>query len=274
MCSERPERTRLKPIGCEDDEVSFVDDVSGRGAPLKRALITGGTGSVGRALVAAFAASGYDVVFQYFGDPEAARSLGERVGAQGFRQDFRETLQLRDAAFDILVNNAGINISDGLSDQVTDQEWNETIRVNLTAPFALVRAVLPTMLARRWGRIVNVNSIYGQRGVENNLPYTASKHGLSGITKTIAKEYAPFGITCNEVCPGPLDSDLMRAIAARKEAAGGISVEDYLKEASEEQPLQRLVLPKEVAAAILFLVSEEASATNGVSLTVDGGLIA
>ena len=93
------------------------------------------------------------------------------------------------------------------------EDWDRTIALNLTAPFLLIRQCLPHMVRENWGRIVNISSIYGLRAVETNLPYTVSKHGLSGLTKTVAREYGAHGITCNEICPGPMKSRLLLSLA-------------------------------------------------------------
>ena len=158
--------------------------------------------------------------------------------------------------------------------EVSDRDWAATLRVNLYAPFVLIRAYLPAMRQKGWGRIVNVGSIYSLRGVEGNLPYTVSKHGLSGLTKTVAKEYGRYGITCNEICPGPVESVMMRRIAERNQAAGTTTAEEYLSEVTSEIPSGRMAEPDEVAALTDFLTSAKASYLNGVSITLDGGLIA
>jgi NAD(P)-dependent dehydrogenase (short-subunit alcohol dehydrogenase family) len=241
---------------------------------LRSAFITGGTGSVGRALVQAFASNGYCVTFQYYRDKSTARRLKNQFSAEPIQLDFEQDFGLPTIDFDVIVNNAGINISDVHTHQVTVEDWNRTIRVNLTAPFLIVRQCLPSMIRRRWGRIINISSIYGLRGVESNLPYTVSKHGLSGFTKTIAKEYAVHGITCNEICAGPIDSDMMREIAKRETARNGGTIRSYFKEVCEEIPANRMLKPSELASLALFLASPEAEYLNGTSIPMDGGLIA
>jgi NAD(P)-dependent dehydrogenase (short-subunit alcohol dehydrogenase family) len=203
----------------------------------RRVLITGGTGSAGQALVAAFATNGYSVTFQYLRDDTTAKRLERHYGAQPLRLDLEKDIVLRSIDFDVVINNAGINISDAATHQVSLDDWDRTLRVNLTAPWQVVRQCIPFMVKRKWGRIVNISSIYGLRAVEGNCPYTVSKHGLAGLTKTIAREYAAYGITCNEICPGPIDSNMMRTIAKRSSSG---SVEDYFKEVCEEIPARRL----------------------------------
>lgn len=178
-----------------------------------------------------------------------------------------------DINFDVIVNNTGINISDVLTHEVVESIWQETLNVNLTAPFKVCKFYLPKMIEKKWGRIININSIYGLRGVDNNSPYIVSKHGLTGLTKSIAKEYAIHGITCNEICPGAIESELMNRIAVRIAKEEGTTPENFLKEVASTYPSRRLVMPNEVSALALFLASEEASFINGSSIPVDGGLI-
>jgi len=239
----------------------------------RTALITGGTGSVGRALVQAFALNGYRVSFQYCRNKATASQLSKRFNAEPIQLDFEQDFKLPKSDFDVIVNNAGINISDSPTHKVTVENWNRTLRVNLTAPFQIVRQCLPSMIRKRWGRIINVSSIYGLRAAEGNFPYTVSKHGLSGFTKTIAREYAVHGITCNEICPGPIDSNMMREIAKRSAKQGGGTVKDYLTEVCEEIPANRMLKPYELATLAVFLASPEAGYLTGTSIPMDGGMI-
>jgi 3-oxoacyl-[acyl-carrier protein] reductase len=130
------------------------------------------------------------------------------------------------------------------------------------------------MVKKGRGRIINISSIYGLRGVEGNFPYTVSKHGLSGFTKTIAKEYGGLGITCNEICPGPIDSEMMRKIAKREAARTGGTIKSYFEEVCDEIPVHRMLKPSELAALAVFLASPEAAYLNGASIPLDGGMIA
>ena len=237
-------------------------------------LITGGTGSVGQALVRGFTSTGYRVVFQFCHDKSMATRLKKECNAEPLQLDFEQHFVLPESNYDVVVNNAGINISDVPTDEVTLEDWTRTLQVNLTVPFLIIRQCLPSMKKQRWGRIINISSIYGLRGVEGNFPYTVSKHGLSGLTKTLAKEYAALGITCNEICPGPIDSKMMRDIAKRSAAQSGGTFHEYLKEVREEIPANRMCKPADVAALALFLASPAAGYLNGVSIPLDGGMIA
>ena len=246
-------------------------------APRKRVrtvLITGGTGSVGKALIRAFVAHGYRVTFQFSRKKAEASQLEKRFGVEAIQVDFSRKFTLPRFDFDVIVNNAGINISDVDTHEVSLEDWNLTLTVNLTAAFLIVQQCLPAMKKKGRGRIINISSIYGIRGVEGRLPYTVSKHGLAGLTKTVAKEYGGYGITCNEICPGPIDSAMMKRIAKRSAATSGDTVSSYFKEVCDEIPLRRMVKPSEVAAVAVFLASDAASYLNGASIPLDGGMIA
>ncbi|MCX6132996.1 MAG: SDR family oxidoreductase [Ignavibacteriales bacterium] len=237
-------------------------------------LVTGGTGSVGESIVRAFSAKGYAVTFQYLSNEPKAKILSQDTRATPIRLDFLSDFDLPPGGFDIVVNNAGINITSCLSHEVSIESWERTMKVNLFTPFQIVRSLLPEMMRKGWGRIINISSIYGLRGVEWNLPYNSSKHGLSGLTKTVAKEYAQYGITCNEICPGAISSDLMNRIATREGEQLNQSADDYLSEVAAAIPAKRLAKPQEIASLAIYLASEEAGYINGASITVDGGLVA
>lgn len=239
----------------------------------RRILITGGTGSVGQALVEMFSANGDTVTFQYNSNRAVADELEGSFGASALQIDLSKDFELPGNDFDVVVNNAGINITDVATHEVTLEDWNHTLMVNLTAPFRIAKLCLPFMMQKHWGRIINISSIYGLRAVEGNFPYTVSKHALSGLTKTIAKEYAGYGITCNEICPGPINSDMIRRIAIRETATTGSAPEAYLKDLCNEIPAGRLAEPQEIASLALFLASPDAGYLTGTSIPLDGGKI-
>lgn len=237
-------------------------------------FITGGTGSVGQALVSAFCNNNDKVTFQYFKNKTIARELEEKTGAIGILIDFtKNNIELPETEFQVIVNNAGINITSALSHDVSIEDWKKTITVNLFWPFLIIKKYLPPMIIKRWGRIINISSIWGLRGTENNLPYTVSKHGMSGLTKTIAKENAQYGITCNEICPGAIDSELIKRIAFDNQKKTGQRIEEYLIELCKEIPAGRMAKPVEIAELAVYLSSENAGYLNGASIQLDGALI-
>ncbi len=225
---------------------------------------------MGRALIAAFSSNEYNVTFQYSTRGQLATDLERKYGVRAIHLELEKLIIPDLKEFDILINNAAVNDSREITHETPQDVWERTLNINLTAPFLLTRAILPHMIERKWGRIINISSIYGLRGCERNLPYTVSKHGLSGLTKTVAKEYASLGITCNEICPGPIESELLGRIASyyKQEPA------DFDAELASEIPAQRLATPEDIAATAIFLASPAASYVNGVSIPVDGGWIA
>lgn len=239
----------------------------------KKVLVTGGTGSIGGSLLEAFSAAGYSVYFQYSSNHQKAMHLQNLLGATAIQIDFTTQYTLPPISFDIIVNNTGINISDSLVHETDPLLWQQTLDINLTAPFNICRFYLPEMMQKKWGRIININSIYGLIGSEYNAPYNASKHGLSGLTKTLAKEYIPMGITCNEICPGAVDSELMNRIAVRVSHEEKTRPEDFLTNVAKKYPAGKLVNPSDISSLAVFLASEEALYINGTSIPVDGGLI-
>ena len=237
-------------------------------------LITGGTGSVGESLLAGFSEKGYRTSFLYHRSKSHARALAERFGATPIQTDLSQPIELANKNVDILINNAAINETSELTGDLPLEDWNRTIALNLTAPFLLIKQCLPHMMHENWGRIVNISSIYGLQAVETNLPYTVSKHGLSGLTKTVAREYGEHGITCNEICPGPIKSRLLDRIGTKIAAERNMSLEDYMREVKEDLPTGQLVAPSEITQMALLLASENSASVNGSSIVIDGGMIA
>jgi len=228
-------------------------------------LITGGTGSVGEELIKRFAESGgYDITFTYHANMEKARQFAARYSSKAI------TIEDIGNDFDIIINNAGIVNSLVRCEDVALENWQETLDVNLTLPFAIIRKNLPYMRQKGWGRIINISSIYGIRAEEDVAPYVASKHGLIGLTKVVAKEYAQYGITCNAVCPGTIVSNISERIADYY-TSNDDERKEYFKEISDAIPAKRLVYPKEVADFVFYIASKEAAYINGAALMIDGG---
>jgi 3-hydroxybutyrate dehydrogenase len=228
-------------------------------------IITGGTGSVGVELVKRFTANKeFEVWFTYHSNVERANFLSKQYHCKAIR------VEDIDNDYDIVINNAGIVNSLVSCEDVLLENWEETLKVNLTLPFTIIKKNLPHMKEKSWGRIINISSIYGVRAEEDVTPYTASKHGLIGLTKSVAKEYAKFGITCNAICPGTVVSELSERLAdyytSNKEER-----QEYFEELNNAVPAKRLVYPKEIADFTYFIASEEAAYINGATLMIDGG---
>jgi 3-hydroxybutyrate dehydrogenase len=253
----------------------------------KLALITGGGRGIGRAIAVAFAEEGCDVIV-------AARTLAQvEATAQQLRDQFqRQALALicdvadpssvaslfakarkafnRDP--DILVNNAGIAESAPII-KTDDALWQRHLAINLSGSFYCTRAALPAMIARGWGRIINIASIAGKTGAPYVAAYTASKHGLLGLTRSTALEVAAKGITANAICPGYVDTEMTTRGVENITQKTGRSAEEALETLRKMSPQNRLVTAEEVAAVALLLASEAGGAINGQAINVDGGTV-
>jgi 3-oxoacyl-[acyl-carrier protein] reductase len=240
------------------------------------AVVTGASKGIGRATAVALAADGRAVACAYGSDDAGAKETvriiedaGGRAGA--FQADVSDPDAVAGLARDvaeelgppvIVVPNAGAN-RDGLAVRYRMEDWRRILDVNLTGAFACIQAALPHMMKARWGRIVAVSSAAALRGNPGQAAYSASKAGLVGMIRSLAKEYGGRGITANAVCPGFVDTEMTSTVPDKVRAG-------YV----EEIPAGRLGTLEETAAAISFLASEESSYVNGAVLAVDGGLTA
>ena len=244
----------------------------------KTALITGGGRGIGRAIALAFAHEGIRIavaartaaqveqVAHEIGngaialvcdvaDPESVARMFERVGN-----------------VDILVNNAGIAESATIVN-TTDELWHKHLSINLSGTFYCTRAALPAMLKKGWGRIINIASIAGKTGAPYIAAYSASKHGVLGLTKSIALEVAMTGITVNAICPGYVDTEMVSRGVERITARTGRTAEEAFDTLKKMSPQNRLVTPEEVAAVALLLASEEGRGITGQGINIDGGTV-
>lgn len=240
----------------------------------KTAVVTGGSRGLGRAVCLELAKGGANVVFCYAGNEAAAKETTaacEALGAKALAVRCNvakadEVKALMDAAvkefgrIDILVNNAGIT-RDGLLMMMKEEDFDAVIAANLKGTFLCMKAVSRIMMKQRYGRIVNLSSVVGLRGNAGQVNYAASKAGVVGMTKSLAKELASRGVTVNAVAPGFIATDMTAAMT------------DAAKEATLASiPLQRLGAPEDVAHAVAFLASDEAAYITGQVLCVDGGM--
>ncbi len=237
---------------------------------MKSVLITGGARGIGLAAARAFAAAGYRTAITYRSSAREAEDLKREYGTAVYRCDFCDPNALGDLiralradfpdGFDVLVHNAGISLRKQLQD-VTREEWNDMVNVHLTAPFFLSGEFAPDMIRRGSGRIIHISSVWGKLGASCEVPYSAVKAGLIGMTKAMAKELAPSGVLVNCVCPGAVDTDMNADLS-----------EDEKRAFAGEVPLGRFAAPEEIARAVLFLAGEDASYVTGQAISVDGGL--
>jgi 3-oxoacyl-[acyl-carrier protein] reductase len=240
----------------------------------RTAFVTGGSRGIGRACAIALAEAGHRVAFCYSSDDDGAkatRAAVEKAGADtlAVRADIRDPAAV-DSAFgeiehalgpvELLVNNAGTT-EDGLVARMSDEQWQRVIDTNLTGAFHTIRRAAPKMMRARWGRIVNVSSVGAHRGGPGQANYAAAKAGLVGLTRSVARELASRGITCNVVAPGPIVTAMTDAMP-----------DEWRAWAEGAVPLGRLGTSEECAAVVAFLCSEAAGYVTGAVVPVDGGL--
>ena len=241
----------------------------------KKALVTGASRGIGRAICEKLASEGTDIVFSYRSGEEAAAEtirLCSKYGVEvhGIKADvssqeecetlIKEAVDLLGGRIDILVNNAGIT-KDNLIGRMKDEDFDAVINANLKGTFLCMKAVSRLMMRQRYGRIVNLSSVVGLRGNAGQVNYAASKAGVVGMTKSLAKELASRGITVNAVAPGFIETDMTAAMTDAAKTATLASI-----------PMQKLGAPEDVARAVAFLASDEAAYITGQVLAVDGGM--
>jgi 3-oxoacyl-[acyl-carrier protein] reductase len=231
----------------------------------KSALVTGASRGIGRAIAAELARAGAAVVIGYRSGTEEAQALAEEIGGRAVQADVSnpdDAARLVEEAgdLDILVNNAGLT-RDGLLARMSDDDWRTVIETNLSSVFYTCRAVTRPMMKKRGGSIVNISSIVGVHGNWGQTNYGASKAGIIGFTKSLARELGSRGVRANVVAPGYVKTQLTDVLP-----------EEATKAMLDNTPLGRLGDPEDVAGAVRFLCSDEASFITGEVLLVDGGL--
>ena len=235
---------------------------------MRTVLITGGSRGIGAGAVRAFAKAGYRVAFFYLNSEASASALAAETGACAIRCDVRDSASVSCAVaqaqralshIDVLINNAGV-AQQKLFTDITDEDWRAMLDTHLTGAFLLSRAVLPGMISRRHGRIIHVGSIWGQVGASCEVHYSAAKAGLIGLTKALAKEVAPSGVTVNCVCPGVIATDMLASFT-----------QEDLAVLCDETPVGRLGTPEDVARTLVFLAEESAGFITGQIIGVNGG---
>lgn len=237
---------------------------------MKTVLITGGSRGIGKAMVELFCSSGYAVAFTYKSSEEEAKALQKATGAFAIRADSASETQVMEAvrlarqelgSIDCLINNAGVS-SFSLFTDLTLDDWNSHLAVNLTGAFLYSKAVIPCMLEKKQGRIINITSMWGITGSSCEVHYSTAKAGLIGMTKALAKELGPSGITVNAIAPGLIDTDMNKCLTA-----------EDIKAIEDETPLMRIGGADEVARVALFLAGEGSSYITGEVINVSGGYL-
>ena len=242
---------------------------------MKLALVTGGATGIGAATVKALAEEKITVALQYSSSEKEAKQIAGQLNDKGykveiFQADLSQTgnaenlvaqVKQKLGDIDILINNAGV-MSDASIIQMSDALWDEAININLTAAFKLIRACAPSMVSKKWGRVINISSQVALTGSANHAHYATAKAGLLGLTYSAAKEYGASGVTVNAVLPGRIETKM---IADRSVGR--------LDEWLSQTPLNRLGRPDEVASMINFLASDASSYITGAAINVNGGLV-
>jgi acetoacetyl-CoA reductase len=233
------------------------------------ALVTGGTRGIGAAVSQALQEAGYSVAATYAGNAKAAEAFAARTGIRVHQWDIGDfdacaagvkTVEESLGPIDVLVNNAGI-VRDSALHKMTRANWDAVIRTNLDGLFNMCRQVIEGMRARKFGRIINISSINGQKGQFGQTNYSAAKAGELGFTKALALETARLGITVNAICPGYIHTEMLDAVPP----------EILEKNILPQIPVGRLGKPEEIARAVVFLAAERAGFITGSTLSINGG---
>src|ERR1044071_1354917 len=232
------------------------------------ALVTGGTRGIGATISTTLLEQGRTVIANYAGNEQAAAAFRDQTGIQIMKFDVGDFAACEQAVeritaevgpIEVLVNNAGIT-RDGTLQRMSRDMWDAVIDTNLGSCFNLCKLTFPGMRERRFGRIVNVGSINGQAGQYGQVNYAAAKSGIHGFTKALAQEGARFGITCNAIAPGYVDTDMVRAVPA-----------DVLEKIVARIPVGRLGHASDIARGVAFLTADEAEFITGSTLSINGG---
>ncbi len=252
----------------------------------KAAIVTGSTSGIGLGIATALAQQKVNVMLNGFGDQAAIEKLRKGLADEhGVKTTYSpadmskpaeiramiETAQREFGAVDILVNNAGIQHVAPIED-FPDDRWDAIIAINLSASFHAIKAAVPGMKRRGFGRIINISSAHGLVASEEKAGYVAAKHGLVGLTKVVAVETANSGITCNAICPGWVLTPLVQKQVEAKAKETNITIEkakeDLLR---EKQPMLRFTTPEQIGSLAVFLCGEDAATVTGAALSIDGG---
>ncbi|MEE4238918.1 MAG: 3-hydroxybutyrate dehydrogenase [Anderseniella sp.] len=252
----------------------------------RTALVTGSTSGIGKAIALSLAEQGCRIMINGIDGPQALEAAREEMLAAGAQKvalsdhNLLEPVTAGDliamtrstlGGLHILVNNAGIQHVAPV-DSFTDGHWDRIIGLNLSAPFRLIRHALPVMRDGGWGRIINIASVHGLVASVNKSAYIAAKHGLVGLTKTVALETAAEPVTCNAICPGYVRSALLESQILDYAAVHNLELDEAAKSfLREKQPSENFVSPSDIGALALFLCSDAAAQITGAAFPIDGG---
>lgn len=242
-------------------------DLTGRSA-----LVTGAASGIGRACAGRLARAGASVTVLDV-DGDAAKEVAEGIGGEALQADLSdyEVLDNLEVDADIIVNNAGLQHVAPI-EEFPPERFSLILRIMLEAPFRILQKALPGMYEKGWGRVINISSVHGLRASPYKSAYVSAKHGLEGLSKTLALEGGPRGVTSNCVDPAYVKTPLVEKQIADQARIHGISEDEVIEKIMLTEPaIKRLIEPEEVAELALFLCSKEASFINGASIVMDGG---
>lgn len=241
----------------------------------KTVLITGASKGIGAGLAKTFAAEGYNVILNYNKSEKEAKELENQLNTKGYSslaikadisdikqvEDMVKTAQNHFGGIDILINNAGIALQKLFCD-VTDEEYNNIFDVNVKGTFNCTKIVLPSMINNKYGKIINISSIWGMVGASCEVHYSASKAAIIGLTKALSKEVGPCNITVNCIAPGVIETDMNQNLDI-----------DTIEQLKQDTPLGKIGTPSDIAHLALFLASEKANFITGQIISPNGGMV-
>ena len=255
----------------------------------RAAIVTGSTSGIGLGIARALAAEGAAIMLNGFGDKAEIEALRQEIAkTHGVKAsysaadmsksgDIREMVQQAASelgSVDVLVNNAGIQFVAPV-DEFPEDKWNAIIAINLSAAFHAIKAALPQMKQRKWGRIINIASAHGLVASEDKVAYVSAKHGLVGMTKVVGIEAANHGVTCNAICPGWVLTPLVQKQIEARAKEQNIPVEKAKNDLlHEKQPMLQFTSPEQIGALAVYLASDAAATITGTTISIDGGWVA
>lgn len=238
---------------------------------MKTVLITGGSRGIGRSMVYAFAKNGYNVILNYLNSADIANQIADEFpNVLAFRADVSNKKEVesmvqfvkeRFGSVDILINNAGVSCT-GLIQDITHEEWDKVLGINLTGVLNCTQAVIPDMISKKDGKIINISSIWGMVGAANEVAYSATKAGVIGLTKALAKEVGPSNIRVNCIAPGIVMTDMVSDYTAEE-----------FEDIQNQIPLNKIGSTEDVANLALFLASENSDYITGQVISPNGGWV-
>ena len=244
------------------------------------ALVTGAASGIGLAIARSLAEHGVHTILSDIDEARGREVASQLANASFIAADLSDPVSCHQLAkdaeavagrIDILVNNAGLQHVAPIT-EFAEARWRQLLEIMLNAPFLLTQSALPGMMARRWGRIINMGSVHSLRASAYKSAYVAAKHGLLGLTRVTAIEGAPYSITCNAICPSYVRTPLVEKQIGDQARVHNIPESEVVEKImAAESPLHRLLEPEEVASSVLFLCSDAAAAITGSAFTIDGG---